>query len=555
MKEKNDLIEENKEIKSDLRNVSGKLQDDYKRKQSLLLKISLIYLFTTSIILAIFLVASSSNQMSLIAEKAAKATDATAYGIFRRLEPVFSSRRWSLKPKSKKNKKSSREAIKLLKPFKESKQLIVSNFKIVSTQGNILYEYDSQLKKKDQKKIKYDQVTKTTLKKLKRAAKFKKLKGQLFLGIPNVKDYYIEIIIPIAEMRGNESVLFYTRINMAEMEEEVSSIMRLAYGLVILVFLSQIGLIYILYRILLIPIKSLAQGAHDVAEGNLRSEVPQLRQTDELGQLTYLFNKMVRALDERTTKLNLSIQELEKRNEMMQNELDMARNIQLGIMPRDSIFNNIEFSVYYGPLEKVSGDYYDFFTLPNGSLGILMTDASGHGVPAALVTIMAKVHFSNAVNRFDQPGDLLEHVNAQLVESIITSDYMTAFYMILSPDLKLRYSNASHQKAIIVRGKNILELDSGGFFIGAIEDVPFTYENKELQLQTKDRVILYTDGIVEGMNPNQEEYSSERFVKKIKEFSGLDVQTFKDKIIEDVNAFAKGVKRKDDYTLLVVEIK
>ena len=563
-------------IKSDeaLQEVSVKLQDDYKKKQSILLKISLLYLLTTSVVLAIFLVASSSNQMGLIAEKAVKTTDATAYEVFRRLEPLFQKKRWSFKPNSQRNKNSAKRVQKMLRIFENSERLIVSNFKIISTKSDVLaeYEFSKNAKRKLNRgkkkgKIAKDKnnsdanfkVSSSLLKKLKRAVQSKKIKGQLFLGIPNTEEYYVELILPMVESRkkGGENILFYARLNIESLEKEVSSIMRLAYGLIGLVLFSQFGLVYFLYRVVLIPIKSLAKGAHNIAEGDLNFRVPQVKQPDELGQLTYLFNKMVLALNERTTKLNSMIVELQKRNDMMQNELDMARNIQEGIMPSDSVYEKINFAIYYAPLEKVSGDYYDFFVLANGSLGMLMTDASGHGVPAALVTIMAKVHFNDAVNRFEKPGELLEYINGRLVESIITSDYMTAFYMILDSDLKLCYSNASHQKAIIYRHgtKEILELDSGGFFIGAVEEVPFEYESEELQMHTKDRIILYTDGIVEGMNSKREEYSSERFLEKIKEFIHLDVQEFKNEIVKDVNMFAEGEPRKDDYTLLVIEIK
>ena len=557
-----------------LQKVSVKLQDDYKKKQSILLKISLLYLLTTSVVLAIFLVASSSNQMGLIAEKAVKTTDATAYEVFRRLEPLFQKKRWSFKPNSQKNKHSAKQIQKMLRIFENSERLIVSNFKIISTKSDVLaeYEFSKNAKKKLDRNKKKRKTTKdknnsdanvkvssSLLKKLKRAVQSKKIKGQLFLGIPNTEEYYVELILPMIEDRkkGGENILFYARLNIESLEKEVSSIMRLAYGLIGLVFLSQFGLVYFLYRVLLIPIKSLAKGAHNIAEGDLNFRVSQVKQPDELGQLTYLFNKMVFALNERTTKLNSMIVELQKRNDMMQNELDMARNIQEGIMPSNSAYEKINFAIYYAPLEKVSGDYYDFFVLDNGSLGILMTDASGHGVPAALVTIMAKVHFNDAVNQFEKPGELLEYVNGRLVESIITSDYMTAFYMILDRNLKLCYSNASHQKAIIYRyeTEEILELDSGGFFIGAIDEVPFEYESEELQMHTKDRIILYTDGIVEGLNSQRKEYSTERFLEKIKEFIHLDVQEFKNEIVKDVNTFAEGEPRTDDYTLLVIEIK
>jgi sigma-B regulation protein RsbU (phosphoserine phosphatase) len=128
----------------------------------------------------------------------------------------------------------------------------------------------------------------------------------------------------------------------------------------------------------------------------------------------------------------------------MQSELVIARNIQQGIMPEKSLSGPFRSAVYFAPLETVSGDYYDFFSLPNGSTGILITDASGHGVPAALITIMAKVYFSAAAAKNLGAGQTLAEVNAHVSQVIVTSHFLTGFYIIIHPDLTAEFACGSH---------------------------------------------------------------------------------------------------------------
>ncbi len=537
----------------EIKRVNVTFDQYFNKRRSLLLKISIIYLFITSFILMFFLVATTSNQIQLISEKAVKSTEATAYELFRRLEPIIQNNKF--------NKKIYRKIIDRLKLFKENNRLIISDFAIVSSKGKILFSYPQKSFRKYAGGEDGQLPGNTKIKVLK-ALKLKELKEQPFLGIPDIDTYNVEIFIPIKKVskKNKKGAVFWTSFQMEDIEKEVSSLINLGYLMVIIVLLSQAGIGSILYKILLIPIKKLAEGAHSVSKGDLKVEIPLKNDSDELGRLTYLFNKMVGSLNEKTGKLNMTILELERRNSIVQNELNMARNIQKGIMPGNNSLNEIEYNIYYSPLEKVSGDYYDIFKLDNDRIGILICDASGHGIPAALVTIMAQVYFSKAFSKFAKPGELLNFINKQLSTSIVTSDYLTAFYLILSmSDLKLYYSNASHQKALILRntsnGKKIEELDSQGFFIGALKEVPFPYETKETTLGSKDRLILYTDGIVEGMNAKKEEYGMERFIEKIKEYSDLPVEEFNKKIIEDIDSFADGILRRDDYTLFSIDTK
>lgn len=530
-----------------------KLKDDFKKKQSLIIKISIFYLVLTLANLLIFWIITGANQIGLIKDKAILQTQTRAYEIIDQLKPIMDNQIWS---KMILNDKTSSKAIEMvyrsLKPHSEVDSLSVKSFRLISASGNVLTDYPNN---------DTAPLSKAKFQKVLKALQLREAQGKSFYGTPNADEspqafeYTIELYIPLTSL-GIGDVVFVTSQPLNSIRNAWYSLLWLAVAMVIVMIIVQTLFGFILYRMLVSPIAVLAKGAHQVAEGNLDLQVKVGKRSDELGQLMYLFNSMVANIKEKTSKLNTTIGELERHNEIMQNELSMAQSIQDGIMPKESNSDKLHVSIYYGPLEKVSGDYYDIFHLPDGSIGLLMTDASGHGVPAALVTIMAKMHFSSLAETETNPGELFAKVNEKLAKTIITSDYLTAFYLIVHPDFTVDYCNASHQKAVIYHRskKTIEELDTVGFFIGAIEESPFPYENGRLQLEPGDRIILYTDGIVEGTNSKKEEYGFERFTDLIKKHAELPAEEFNRLIIQDVDEFAAGEPRKDDYSLFTIDI-
>ncbi len=541
------LLEKERAKLENLKSENVDLQARFEKKSSLLVKISIFYLLLTLINLFIFWIVTGTNQFRLISDKAYHATSSTAFLWARRLNPIIQNKKWPILALKKKNQKAINRLTKALRIRPDTEKLLMGQFQLLLSNGDTLYNFP------ESKKVEaLDQVTRQRVLK---SLQMQELEGKAFYAVPSVLDYHVEIYMPLSN-QGEKDIVFYSKIEMDSIKEELKVFIILALSMIGLMLLVQTLFGYVLYRMMVQPIKALAGGAESVGRGNLNFQLEVGKKTDEIGLLTFSFNNMVASLKEKTEKLEATIEELEKHNEIMQNELEMAQNIQSGIMPQDSLSERIRVGVYYGPLEKVSGDYYDIFPLPDGSVGILITDASGHGVPAALVTIMAKVHFSSLAEKYPTPGELFSEVNKELSKAITTSDYLTAFYLVIKPDLTVDYCNASHQKALIYRHKtgDIEELDTGGFFIGAIEEAPFPYETHNLTLEAKDRIILYTDGIVEGTNPKNEEYSNERFIDKIKEYSQMGVEEFNTAIMKDVDEFAAGEPRRDDYTLFTIEI-
>ncbi|TAL30712.1 MAG: tetratricopeptide repeat protein [Spirochaetes bacterium] len=262
-------------------------------------------------------------------------------------------------------------------------------------------------------------------------------------------------------------------------------------------------------------------------------------------------------VEQRTMELQSALSDLKERDDLIQKQLDIAGTIQRGILPgKIDDWNEMKFSVRYIAMEKIGGDFYDVFQLKGNKLGLLIADVSGHGIPAALVTTMAKIAFGNACAKYDSPRRIFQDVNQSLIDHVKTQDYLTCFFLAFDEEYNLSYSNASHQKAILLRrdeGKIEL-LDTNGLFIGAIEEARDTYEEKSARLNYNDRIILYTDGISEAVDEQRREYSVERLTEAIRKFKHLTLEDFTSAIIDDVQRYIGNTQVEDDITLMVVEL-
>ncbi len=262
-------------------------------------------------------------------------------------------------------------------------------------------------------------------------------------------------------------------------------------------------------------------------------------------------------VEQRTNELQNVLADLKERDELIQKQLDMASIIQRSILPGHiDEWLEVKFSVRYIAMEKIGGDFYDVYQLKDNKLGILVADVSGHGIPAALVTTMAKIAFGNACMKYDSPRRIFQDVNKNILEHVKTQDYLTAFFITIDDEYNITYANASHRKAILVHTEEgtVELLDTNGLFIGAIEEANDTYDEQAARMNYGDKLILYTDGIPEATNANREEYSNERFEELVLKNRHLPLEDFTSYIVEDVQRFIGNASVEDDITLVVIEL-
>ncbi|MBN2160847.1 MAG: SpoIIE family protein phosphatase [Spirochaetes bacterium] len=259
----------------------------------------------------------------------------------------------------------------------------------------------------------------------------------------------------------------------------------------------------------------------------------------------------------RTEELQEALSSLRSRDEQIQKQLDMASVIQRSILPgKIDDWNELKFAVRYMAMEKIGGDFYDVHLLKDDKIGVMIADVSGHGIPAALVTTMAKMSFGSAGTKYDSPKKIFQEMNQSILDHVKTQDYMTCFMLAIDDEYNVLYSNASHQKAILLRsGSGDVELlDTNGLFIGAIEEARDTYDEKKTRLEYGDRIILYTDGIPEAVNDQHVEYSNRRLESIISKNRKLQTEEFAEAIISDVRQFIGSEPLADDITCLVIEL-
>ncbi len=259
-------------------------------------------------------------------------------------------------------------------------------------------------------------------------------------------------------------------------------------------------------------------------------------------------------MDNRIAELEQQLKEKESR---MKKQLNMANIIQQSILPVSfDGWNEIKVAVRHMALEEVGGDFYDFYRMKNETLGVVIGDVSGHGIPAALVTSMSKILFSSAAEKSTSPVQIIREVNRTLLENIRTAEFLTCFMLTVDEDYNLSYTNASHQRPVLLRQETgeIELLDTDGLFIGIVADEENRYTEGKTGLNYSDRVILYSDGITEAVAPDGEKYTNARFEKSILRHRDRPLEQFADSLMQDVKRFTGKEAVKDDATIIILEL-
>lgn len=274
----------------------------------------------------------------------------------------------------------------------------------------------------------------------------------------------------------------------------------------------------------------------------------------ELESLNQNLESMV---DVRTRELNDVIGEMKKKEREIALEFELAGNIQQGILPHTPFYyEGVRIVSFYRAMGKVGGDFFDIFHMKGGYLGVLIADASGHGMPAAFITALAKISFNEAIQRSLFPSDIYRIVNRELIDAIKTDDFVTAFLLVISPSFEVMYGNASHQMAVVQRSESgeIQEWDTAGLFVGALPAANSMYEDKQDVLTYGDRVYLYTDGFVEAKNRNGIKFGDDALKRLIRQTGGMPLDEAKEFILSQWNEFVGDAPMNDDATFVIVEI-
>lgn len=242
----------------------------------------------------------------------------------------------------------------------------------------------------------------------------------------------------------------------------------------------------------------------------------------------------------------------------VQHEMEAARQIQTSILPREVPNHKYcKMVVKYVPMTSVAGDFYDFVSVDKTQLGILTADVTGHGIPAALVASMLKVALLSQASSRGDPAAVLKGLN-QIFCGQPTGKFVTAGYLLIDPGARTAlYSGAAHPPLLLWREaeRAVIEYEENGLLLGFRPEE--TYTNVQFPLNSGDRIFLYTDGIIEVMNPSGDFFGQERFKTYIKTHSHMPLDHFAESLLYELarwsgNKSDKGYE--DDLTLIALEI-
>ncbi|MCZ6627869.1 MAG: fused response regulator/phosphatase [SAR324 cluster bacterium] len=249
-------------------------------------------------------------------------------------------------------------------------------------------------------------------------------------------------------------------------------------------------------------------------------------------------------------------EQLQYRNQMLIDDLETAKDMQMALMP-DSFPENTEYSIgaQYIPVDKVGGDFFDVVVLEEGKkVGVLIVDVCGHGVGAAFITAITKITFRNACYAQTDPAAVLGRMNRELFLNL-KGGYITAFYAVYDVTSKmLTYASGGHPPLLVHRRSHgdIIKLEPQATFLGIFNPVEFSAD--EFQLLPGDRIFFYTDGLFESHNGAEDQFGMERVAKLIRENPESEIQPLLDLLLRNLREFVGECEVDDDITLVGMDI-
>lgn len=269
---------------------------------------------------------------------------------------------------------------------------------------------------------------------------------------------------------------------------------------------------------------------------------------DDLAVLQMLTSQVAIIIE----KVRLHQQVVQKKR--LEAQLEIARQVQLELLPSDDPdIDNFEISAYVFPTEEVSGDYYDWVRVFDDQIGIVVADAVGKGIPAALLMAFLRASLRSCVQIGYAPHIALSKVSSLLRDSIEDNKFITAIYGILdSTNKTFVFSNAGHNPPLLIKPDGEYRyVEYGDLALGMFDDIH--YHQHFIRFEPGQIMVIYTDGITEALNPTGEEYGQERLAKRVLDGFDLPAKKLIDHIRKGVDDFTEKKFLDDDGTLFIVK--
>jgi phosphoserine phosphatase RsbU/P len=238
----------------------------------------------------------------------------------------------------------------------------------------------------------------------------------------------------------------------------------------------------------------------------------------------------------------------------IEKELEIARQIQTSILPRSSPeTKNLHIAAAYHPMTAVAGDFYDFIPVDQHRVGVLVADVSGHGVAAALIAAMIKMAVQSIVPCVQSPGDVLEGLNRMLFGQA-PDQFVTAAYLFIdTQNYKARYSAAGHPPLLLSRAGTLHRIESNGLVFGVT--LQPDYPVCDIALRPGDRLLLYTDGVIEPENARGESFGDYKLDQVVRKNQSYSPSELADQLLSEIRHWQPAsTAQQDDITLIVIDV-
>ncbi len=305
-------------------------------------------------------------------------------------------------------------------------------------------------------------------------------------------------------------------------------------------------------------IHELFMGTERVRQGDFAHRID-IYTNDQLGELAGSFNQMTGSIE--------GLLQTAAEKKRLEEELRIARAIQMSLLPRGPLdVPGLAITALCVPAREVGGDYYDFFRLPGDRLGVLIADVSGKGTSAALYMAELKGLVLALSQRYDSPRGLLLEVNRIISEHLDSRSFITITYAVIDVvERVMTFCRAGHTPLIFLPGPSPADplvriLTPNGMVLGlriegAAEKFEELLEEERVDLSPGDVIVLYTDGITEAMNVENDLFGESRLSRIVEEHGHLDSGELRERILREIEAFVGGADQHDDMTMILLKVE
>jgi serine phosphatase RsbU (regulator of sigma subunit) len=245
----------------------------------------------------------------------------------------------------------------------------------------------------------------------------------------------------------------------------------------------------------------------------------------------------------------------EKEIKNFENELEVARQIQADLLPAEILYeSNFEIAAYIEPSKIVCGDFYDYFRINEKQMGLVIADACGKGMPAAILISQIQAILKSEISNGSYIQNIFKKLNNYLVHNTSNKNFTTLFYAVFDIEKNtLKFSNAGHNYPILIRSNGSIELlKTTGPALGLIPN--FNFQTNSVTLLANDLLLFYTDGINETMNMQGEQFGEGRLIELLLNNRKIGSSELIKTIVEEVQSFRAESNLADDKTLMILKV-